>query len=288
MGLESATHIEDLVTTNPVTGDQVKQGDDHIRLMKSALQTDLPNADRPMYLWGEVEDIVSGSTTDLSTLTSLRARVTGSNTITSFGTMASGAVVDLYFSGSPQVTHNASSLITPNADTIDMTAGSYMRVLSLGSGNWKVLDYQVPRVHVFAYVGGDYNPTENATTTVTYDTEKYDVGGYFSTSTYKWTPPSGYLALVRAKVRMTTNAGDSFSTNLYTLQLKYGSDFLDETRFRNHAALAGAFSLVTESTAITNGSDSFEVIITIPSLPFSTATVEGAGDYDSYFQGLLI
>jgi hypothetical protein len=46
MGLESATHISDLVTTNPAAGDNASQGDDHIRLVKAALQTTLPNASR--------------------------------------------------------------------------------------------------------------------------------------------------------------------------------------------------------------------------------------------------
>jgi len=37
VGLESATYITDLVDTNPTAGDNVSQGDDHIRLIKSTL-----------------------------------------------------------------------------------------------------------------------------------------------------------------------------------------------------------------------------------------------------------
>lgn len=44
MGLESATYISDLVTTNPLSSDLRKQGDDHLRLIKSVLQTTFPNA----------------------------------------------------------------------------------------------------------------------------------------------------------------------------------------------------------------------------------------------------
>ena len=47
MGLESATYISNLVATNPVSSDQRKQGDDHIRLVKAAAQATFPNADRP-------------------------------------------------------------------------------------------------------------------------------------------------------------------------------------------------------------------------------------------------
>lgn len=37
MGLESATKLSELVTTNPVVGDPVSEGDDHIRLLKTVL-----------------------------------------------------------------------------------------------------------------------------------------------------------------------------------------------------------------------------------------------------------
>lgn len=46
MGLESATYVSDLLATNPVVGDNVSQGDDHLRLIKAALQSTLPNASR--------------------------------------------------------------------------------------------------------------------------------------------------------------------------------------------------------------------------------------------------
>jgi hypothetical protein len=38
MALETATYISDLVSTNPVAGDPVSQGDDHLRLIKSAVK----------------------------------------------------------------------------------------------------------------------------------------------------------------------------------------------------------------------------------------------------------
>jgi hypothetical protein len=41
--LESATYISELVATNPIVTDEISQGDDHIRLTKSVLQTQFPN-----------------------------------------------------------------------------------------------------------------------------------------------------------------------------------------------------------------------------------------------------
>jgi hypothetical protein len=42
MGLESASFIEDLVTTNPVATDAVSAGDDHLRMIKSTIKSTFP------------------------------------------------------------------------------------------------------------------------------------------------------------------------------------------------------------------------------------------------------
>ena len=39
MGVESATYISELVPANPLAGDPVGQGDDHLRMLKTVLQT---------------------------------------------------------------------------------------------------------------------------------------------------------------------------------------------------------------------------------------------------------
>lgn len=44
MGLETATFVSDLVNTNPTSGDNRSQGDDHLRLVKAAVQATFPNA----------------------------------------------------------------------------------------------------------------------------------------------------------------------------------------------------------------------------------------------------
>lgn len=49
MGLETGTYINDLVTTNPAATDQVAQGDDHLRFLKTVLKATLPNASKPFY-----------------------------------------------------------------------------------------------------------------------------------------------------------------------------------------------------------------------------------------------
>lgn len=49
MSLESANYISQLVATNPVVGDPVKEGDDHLRLIKAVLQNVFPNATKALY-----------------------------------------------------------------------------------------------------------------------------------------------------------------------------------------------------------------------------------------------
>jgi len=48
MGLEAATYVDDLTTTNPVSGDNVSQGDDHLRLLKTVLKATFPNATKAL------------------------------------------------------------------------------------------------------------------------------------------------------------------------------------------------------------------------------------------------
>lgn len=43
MALESATYISDLVSTNPTSSDNLSQGDDHLRLLKSTIKATFPN-----------------------------------------------------------------------------------------------------------------------------------------------------------------------------------------------------------------------------------------------------
>lgn len=49
MGLESATYVDDLITSNPNATDSRGQGDDHLRLIKTALKGTFPNASKKFY-----------------------------------------------------------------------------------------------------------------------------------------------------------------------------------------------------------------------------------------------
>lgn len=98
-------------------------------------------------------DVASAATVDLGAAGSDSIRVTGSTTITSFGTVASGIARKIRFAGVLTLTHNATSLILPNGGSnITTAAGDAAMAISLGSGNWIVVDYQ--RADGTALVGG--------------------------------------------------------------------------------------------------------------------------------------
>lgn len=87
--------------------------------------------------------IASATTTDLSTVGTQNVIITGTTTITSFGTLPAGVFRRLRFSSALTLTHNATSLILPNGgNDLSVLGGDVVNAISLGSGNWVVTDYQ--------------------------------------------------------------------------------------------------------------------------------------------------
>lgn len=87
-------------------------------------------------------DVASAATVDLAAQASRNLRITGTTTITSFGAAASGVTRELRFAAALTLTHNATSLILPGGANIATAAGDTATAISLGSGNWVVVDYQ--------------------------------------------------------------------------------------------------------------------------------------------------
>lgn len=88
--------------------------------------------------------IVSATTTDLGTVSNTTIiSVTGTTTITSFGSSASTAkpLYFLRFTGILTLTYNATSLIIPGAVNITTAAGDTCIAKYEGSGNWRIFDY---------------------------------------------------------------------------------------------------------------------------------------------------
>ena len=86
-------------------------------------------------------DVASATTTDIGAVDSLNVRITGTTTIAGLGTAAAGVVRRALFAASLTLTHNATSLILPGGDDIVTAAGDVAVFVSLGSGNWRCVDY---------------------------------------------------------------------------------------------------------------------------------------------------
>ena len=91
--------------------------------------------------FGPFTSIASAASTDLSTVATIGANITGTTTITSFGA-GTNLLRIVKFSGALTLTHNASALILPGASSITTAAGDTLIAMSDGSGNWTVVSYQ--------------------------------------------------------------------------------------------------------------------------------------------------
>ena len=86
-------------------------------------------------------DIASAGTTDLGAVVGLMHDITGTTTITSFGTVSAGIWKIVKFEGALTLTHNATSLILPGGQNITTVAGDVGIFMSEGSGNWRCLSF---------------------------------------------------------------------------------------------------------------------------------------------------
>lgn len=88
------------------------------------------------------ETLASAATTNLATPLSRNVTITGTTTITAFGTVKAGSIRHLRFEGALTLTHNAASLILDGGANITTAANDTLDVISLGSGNWLSLGYK--------------------------------------------------------------------------------------------------------------------------------------------------
>jgi microcystin-dependent protein len=91
------------------------------------------------------QSVASATTTDLGTSITNIVSISGTTTVTSFGS-SSTIVSPIYFirfTGALTLTYNATSLIIPGASNITTAAGDTAIVKYEGSGNWRVLSYTI-------------------------------------------------------------------------------------------------------------------------------------------------
>ncbi len=106
--------------------------DDNLRQIQATIRAWLAN---------KGADIASATTTDLGAVAGLAHDITGTTTITSFGTVDAGIWKIVKFEGALTLTHNATSLILPGAENITTANGDIAIFISEGSGNWRCVTY---------------------------------------------------------------------------------------------------------------------------------------------------
>ena len=135
------TEITDLSVTDSsntsVTGESLDGSIANMGRMDNTLQAILGMFGR----WTSSDTIASAGTTDIGAQAEAYLRVSGTTTITSFGTVRAGTIRFLQFSGILTLTYNATSLILPGAASITTAAGDTAAFVSEGSGNWRCLQY---------------------------------------------------------------------------------------------------------------------------------------------------
>ncbi|MBF8728843.1 hypothetical protein IRZ59_00130 [Pseudomonas guariconensis] len=84
----------------------------------------------------------SAATVNIGAASANTINISGTTTINAFGTIAAGARRTLIFQGALTLMHNATSLILPNGADIVTRAGDTADFISLGSGNWRCIEYR--------------------------------------------------------------------------------------------------------------------------------------------------
>lgn len=149
------TRITDFSTTaasNAPTGSESvgTSLDDYLRGYQAVVRLDLAS---------KGSDIASTGTADLGAVGGLMHDITGTTTITGFGTVAAGIPKIVKFEGALTLTHNATSLILPGGANITTADGDVGIFISEGSGNWRCVSYEyatngsVPVGSVMPYAG---------------------------------------------------------------------------------------------------------------------------------------
>jgi len=79
MSLESGNYISDLVPSNPTSNDPKSQGDDHLRLIKKAVQQTFPDADGKVRI--SPDQLILGNSATLAQNLSIKTNLDGTFTV---------------------------------------------------------------------------------------------------------------------------------------------------------------------------------------------------------------
>lgn len=195
--------------------------DDYLRSMGAIVRGDLAT---------KGADIASATTTDLGAVQGLFHDITGTTTITGFGTVAAGVWKVLKFEGAILLTYNATSLILLGGANRLVGNGDIGVYVSEGSGNWREESFQYaakPGFLAFKSSNTANVVGAGADYTVICDTEVYDRGGDYANGTGIFTAPRTGLYQFNCMVGVSdlSAAMTEYSVALVTSNRTYSSFF---------------------------------------------------------------
>ena len=134
MALEDLTgtkYLDDLVATNPAAGDNVSEGDDHIRGIKNVLKLTFPNVDAACNATPTEFNYVDGVTSAIQTQFDA---ITANDWVTAARMADNSVDSDMYVDGSIDLAHMSSESV--DEDNLHISnAGSNGQFLAKQSGN---------------------------------------------------------------------------------------------------------------------------------------------------------
>ena len=141
MALEAASFLDDLVDTNPPGGDRVKQGDDHIRLLKTVLQASFPGVDRALYFEKARADLASSATPNLGGTTSNYVNITGTTEIDGFTNGVEGMLKLVRFAGVLTLDNDDTNFPLLTGANIVTAAGDHALFYAAAATEWHMVGY---------------------------------------------------------------------------------------------------------------------------------------------------
>jgi hypothetical protein len=211
MGLETGTHLDDLIATNPTGGDDRSTADDHIRLIKAVLLATFPNLTGAMTANQSELNILDGAlltTAELNILAGLLATQSELNALNSL-------------TNNRALTSNNSGLIKTS-----VTTATELEYLSGVTGPIQdQIDALAPGGRGVLISKSSSQSINNDTyTTISYDTAIYDTdSAYSGGAPTRITIPTG-VSKAQFTAAATINA--LFTTGDFGLQIKKnGSSF---------------------------------------------------------------
>lgn len=187
--------------------------------------------------------VASATTCDIGAVLSSRVAVTGTTTITSFGT-STYRIRYVRFTGALTLTHNATTLYLPGEANITTAAGDTAIFTSDGSGNWKCHSYQLAATAPGDGPVGATGPT----------------GPTGSAGATGATGPTGATVGIQQTYSSTTTDSDpgdnTFRLN-HATPASATAAYLDNLA-NSGSTISGVFDLWDDSTSTVKGSIRFE------------------------------